>query len=235
MDIGGTNRYSVIINNGAVKIWIFSKTLQKKTLESINDLISTSKSASTTSESVDVEMQLDFILNNNDKFIIVLQLPGQEMQHSGIYPHAVITLIDPIVNPSQYCLSVGYRIANISSMTKIVTPAINKGTGEGMSYQGKAGYLQSAITIRKGKTIDVINDKKFLQETGKFISVNIKQLGAAKTTKDVAEAKLQILTTATTKALVNKLRVEKTLSAKKSRKQQKIDKFSNLRRSNKIH
>jgi hypothetical protein len=55
-----------------------------------------------------IEKSFDWVYENKNLFIWVLQKPGAVMKHRGGHPHGVITLIDTSVNPQGLCLSVGF-------------------------------------------------------------------------------------------------------------------------------
>lgn len=142
-DEGATSRCSQLVNRGCAKLWIFINSLtlkdemkqwkaQWKVFSSFTfpSFLSpslhpphfsppsspTHRKVSDDSIAIDIADQLSFILKESWHFNFVLQLPGQQMEHSGLYDHAVITLIDPVVNPNLYCLSVGHIIYNGNAM-----------------------------------------------------------------------------------------------------------------------
>ena len=228
-DIGGTNRYSKIVTMGGAKIWIFLKSTKDSDIKCINDMIivwKTSPENNSSESAVNVHSQINYIINNNEQFDLVLQTTNQEMQHCGRFPHAVITLIDPTINPSGYCLSVGFRIFNTNSMTQIVSAAIGDG-GEGLSWQSADGYLKPVIK-KKGAGKKQITEKEVIKATGQYISANIKGMGAASRPADIARIKNSILEDVKNKHVVTSTRSTKVLQTKKRRKEMKKKKINNL-------
>ena len=220
-DIGSTNRFHTIVTKGCVKLWIFLRTSGKEDCDALHVLIASWKTSTTTSEKVDLHKQIEYIISHQDKFDFVIQKTNQEMQHAGAYPHMVITMINPTVNPGSYCLSVGFRIINVLSMVNLAHDALIT-NAKGLFWQQSNGYLKPILKSGKSSIKDVE------KATEQFISTNIKNLGGARTPTDIARAKTEIMKAAKQRNEIKIARVHKAIQFKTDKKQMKNKKLSNL-------
>ena len=93
------NRTSLIPswNVGVIKLWFIRRSSTARTQKLVNP----------TRHELTPQQQLETIFKERDEYYLLVQEPGDVMQHRGKHYHFVITVVDRDINPSGLCLSVG--------------------------------------------------------------------------------------------------------------------------------
>ena len=197
---------------------------------------------------IEIADQMAFILAHPEKFNFVLQLPGQQMEHCGLFDHAVITLVDPMVNPQLYCLSVGHSVYNGNAMKvfchslplkplpltsfplmKRLASSSKEGDGAEMSFQ-VGGELVPVVTASKLKKCKGNEQKSdlLLKGIGQWVSSTIKAVGAATKSTDVAVEKNAVIQYVKEKKRKDKDRAVKGVQTKAEKKEQMKKRAANF-------
>ena len=87
---------------------------------------------------------MNFILTNKKDWDIVLQRPGEVMEHCGAFLHAACTIVQKGCHP--VCVSIGFQV---SSPTALLSYLVNAPQSEqGFQSQGK---IKPATTVGEKK------------------------------------------------------------------------------------
>ena len=138
--IGGRNRHNQLVTIGGNKIWFFLKTSKQLSIQSFFE---SSKAWTNEDKTVNYFEEMNFILTNKKDWDIVLQRPGEVMEHCGAFLHAACTIVQKS-NP--VCVSIGFQV---SSPTALLSYLVNAPQSEqGFQSQGK---IKPATTVGEKK------------------------------------------------------------------------------------
>ena len=238
-DVGVSNRHSVIANFGCIKIWMFARSMNMQNL--LDSKIAEWKSAGGANNelSIDVKSQIEYIMINPDMFDFVVQLPGEQLEHTGGFHHAVITMINPDINPQLFCISLGFRVANINAMKRKITVVLSN-DGQGIGWQTSTGELQPVVPSSKVSSASSSSSssssskrKKSRSTTGLvagFVTETLKGLHAATSSHDLKVAKDAVMSAAINHKSNTEKRLQHGLKAKQEKKEKKNKQLLNLKR-----
>ena len=138
--IGGRNRHNQLVTIGGNKIWFFLKTSKKLTIQSFFE---SSKAWTNEDKTVKYIEEMNFILTNKKDWDIVLQRPGEVMEHCGAFLHAACTIVQKS-NP--VCVSIGFQTSTAIALLSFLenVPQSEKG----FQSQGK---IKPATTTKRGE------------------------------------------------------------------------------------
>ena len=138
---GGCNRHNQVVTIGGKKIWFF---LKSRIQSSIQSFLESKKAWTNEDQTVDYHKEMEFILRNDKDWQIMLQSPGDVMEHCGAYLHAACTIVQKGCHP--VCVSIGFQV---SSPTALLSYLVNAPQSEqGFQSQGK---IKPATTTKRGE------------------------------------------------------------------------------------
>ena len=138
--IGGRNRHNQLVTIGGNKICFF---LKSRIQSSIQSFLESKKAWTNEDQTVDYHKEMEFILRNDKDWQIMLQSPGDVMEHCGAYLHAACTIVQTS-NP--VCVSIGFQT---STATALLSYFENVPQSEkGFQSQGK---IKPATTVGEKK------------------------------------------------------------------------------------
>ena len=142
--IGGRNRHNQLVTIGGNKIWFFLKTSKQLSIQSFFE---SSKAWTNEDKTVNYFEEMNFILTNKKDWDIVLQRPGEVMEHCGAFLHAACTIVQKS-NP--VCVSIGFQV---SSPTALLSYLVNAPQSEqGFQSQGKIKPATTPVEQKKWAT-----------------------------------------------------------------------------------
>ena len=111
---------------------------------SIQSFFESSKAWTNEDKTVNYVEEMNFILTNKKDWDIVLQRPGEVMEHCGAFLHAACTIVQKRSHP--VCVSIGFQV---SSPTALLSYLVNAPQSEqGFQSQGK---IKPATTVGEKK------------------------------------------------------------------------------------
>jgi hypothetical protein len=118
------NRTSIIPswNVGVLKLWFIRRTSTARTQKLVDP----------TKHMLTPQQQMETILKQNEDYYLLVQEPGDIIQHKGKHFHFVVTVVDTVLNPTGLCLSLGRIDTNCENKEKYVkqaAPVIAKADG----------------------------------------------------------------------------------------------------------
>ena len=169
--IGGRNRHNKLVTIGGNKIWFFLKTSKKLTIQSFFE---SSKAWTNEDKTVKYIEEMNFILTNKKDWDIVLQRPGEVMEHCGAFLHAACTIVQKRSHP--VCVSIGFQV---SSPTALLSYLVNAPQSEqGFQSQGK---IKPATTVG--------DKKKWAIEVARNVGVSAKEVKDMKRKRNESKEK----------------------------------------------
>ena len=142
--IGGRNRHNQLVTIGGNKIWFF---LKSRSQSSIQSFLESKKAWTNEDQTVDYQKEMAFILKNDKDWQIMLQSPGDVMEHCGAYLHAACTIVQKS-NP--VCVSIGFQTSTAIALLSFLenVPQSEKG----FQSQGKIKPATTPVEQKKWAT-----------------------------------------------------------------------------------
>ena len=167
---GGCNRHNQLVTIGGKKIWFF---LKSRIQSSIQSFLESKKAWTNEDQTVDYHKEMEFILRNDKDWQIMLQSPGDVMEHCGAYLHAACTIVQTS-NP--VCVSIGFQT---STATALLSYFENVPQSEkGFQSQGK---IKPATTP--------VEQKKWATAVAQNVGVSGKEVECMKRRREESEEK----------------------------------------------
>jgi hypothetical protein len=148
-------------------------------------------------------------------------------------------MIDAVVNPELYGVSLGFRILNINALKRKISTVINN-HGHGIGWHGTNGELKQVVpaaavssssSSSKRTKKGPLDNKVVNRLVGTFVSETIKSVNGAKSNHDVAVAKDYVMAVANHNKTVTAERIQKSLITKEAKQVKKNNKMINLKQN----